>query len=451
LVTDENTYSLAEASGVYGQEVGLLAEIIEDYANRVLPVKISNEEELEQYQDDENGFEKIQTTKGLIRYLKARIEGQKTRLDKANTKLNNSYNDIISEMNTKFPILKEKIISGANTIVGYQSFVNESSNELKEKAIELGIEIPEEFKDLLENNNSFSIKGGPDYNQISEGFFQGELEQPLGRAVMADSLLKQMNGNLALANTMSGNVQRSTESLKVEKGALQGQLKLEKDPIKKVDITNKIDNINKNISKNDVELKRLNGIGKENKDGIKKVSDSRQQVDDAKREKERITNKAKYTCESLECLVDKLPANIKNGMIRTNEIRKKYDIGGSKTVGFADVFDKDGNKIKSYIAHSGEKSSKNGTVKSNLELGAKSTYNPDKKFETEAKLMEQIARDFPNEKVKVELFTDRITCSSCSKFMNNIKWSNPNNPTPNLEVKYESGPIDGVGVKIPKF
>jgi len=43
--TPENTYSLAEASGVYGQEVGLLAEIIEDYANRVLPVKISNEED----------------------------------------------------------------------------------------------------------------------------------------------------------------------------------------------------------------------------------------------------------------------------------------------------------------------------------------------------------------------------------------------------------------------
>ncbi|MFN4150496.1 MAG: hypothetical protein ACK4IX_06105, partial [Candidatus Sericytochromatia bacterium] len=55
LITDENTFSLAEASAVYGQEVGLLANIIEDYANRVLPVKISNEEELEQYQDDENG------------------------------------------------------------------------------------------------------------------------------------------------------------------------------------------------------------------------------------------------------------------------------------------------------------------------------------------------------------------------------------------------------------
>lgn len=91
------------------------------------------------------------------------------------------------------------------------------------------------------------------------------------------------------------------------------------------------------------------------------------------------------------------------------------------------------------------------TVKSNLELGAKSTYNPEKKFNAEAKLMDQIARDFSNEKVKVkvELFTDRTTCSSCSNFMNNIKWNNSNNPTPNIEVKFEYGSIEGVGVKIP--
>lgn len=44
-----------------------------------------------------------------------------------------------------------------------------------------------------------------------------------------------------------------------------------------------------------------------------------------------------------------------------------------------------------------------------------------------------------------------ITCSSYINFMNNIKWNNSNNPTPNIEVKYQSGPIEGVGVKIPKF
>ncbi|MFN4151276.1 MAG: hypothetical protein ACK4IX_10055, partial [Candidatus Sericytochromatia bacterium] len=105
LITDENTFSLAEASAVYGQEVGLLANIIEDYANRVLPVKISNEEELEQYQDDENGFEKIQTTKGLIRYLKARIEGHKTRLDTITTNFVRNWNEYRS-LNSEIDLIQ---------------------------------------------------------------------------------------------------------------------------------------------------------------------------------------------------------------------------------------------------------------------------------------------------------------------------------------------------------
>lgn len=142
LVTDENTFSLAEASAVYGQEVGLLAEIIEDYANRVLPVKVSNEEELEQYQDDENGFEKIQTTKGLIRYLKARIEVQKTRLNKVPQKIQESLEKDINEL-----IINQAQQQGEFAEVALESLFE--ANLLDKDTLEIDLS-------KIEHNNSFN-------------------------------------------------------------------------------------------------------------------------------------------------------------------------------------------------------------------------------------------------------------------------------------------------------